>query len=170
MWTLDRGESRQRRMSEIDRGAVTYSESRAAGSARLSEGMEDILRRRVSRRVGNRHLSIDELIEAAVVRTIEQCLLPYLAKLGEPEPLVYTAAQAAAVLQVSPDTIGRLLKRGVLTRVPHLNGKLLIPRTAVDRLVHDQNSDDAGNDDHPAIILEVSSLPGPEQRRRASGP
>lgn len=115
-------------------------------------------------------MSIDELIEAAVVRAIEQCLLPYLAKLGEPEPLVYTAAQAAAVLQVSPDTIGRLLKRGVLTRVPHLNGKLLIPRAAVDRLVHDQASDDAGNDDHAAIISEVSSLPGPEQRRRASGP
>jgi predicted site-specific integrase-resolvase len=49
--------------------------------------------------------------------------------------MVFTAAQAAVALQLSEDTVWRLVKRGVLPRVPHLEGKLLIPREAVSRLV-----------------------------------
>jgi hypothetical protein len=51
---------------------------------------------------------------------------PYLAKLCAPEPAVYTVAHAAVVMQVSEDTISRLVKSGVLPRVPHLDGKILI--------------------------------------------
>ena len=53
----------------------------------------------------------------------------------EPEPLVYTVAQAATVLQVSPDTVTRLVRPGVLDRVPHIDGTQLIPRASIDRLV-----------------------------------
>ena len=79
--------------------------------------------------------SIDDRIAQAVVQSIEALLGPYLARLLEPEPIVYTVSQVAAMLQVSTDTVGRLVKRGVLPRVPHLDGKVLIPRVAVDRLV-----------------------------------
>src|SRR4051794_21908708 len=58
--------------------------------------------------------SVEELIEQAVARSIERLLEPYLVRLSKPEPLVYTVAQAAVVLQVSTDTIGRLVKRGIL--------------------------------------------------------
>jgi hypothetical protein len=43
--------------------------------------------------------------------------------------------QVAVVLQVSDDTVARLVKRGAPPRVPHLDGKVLIPRAAVERLV-----------------------------------
>ena len=79
--------------------------------------------------------TIDEQIERAVARTVERLLAPYLIKLAAPEPAVYTVAQVATVLQVSPDTVGRLVKRGALPRVPHLEGKVLIPRRAVEHLV-----------------------------------
>jgi excisionase family DNA binding protein len=76
-----------------------------------------------------------------VQRGIDRCLRPYLHRLAQPEPVVSTALQAAAVLQVSVDTVWRLVKRGVLPRVPHLEGKLLIPREAVDRLVNGAEPD-----------------------------
>jgi excisionase family DNA binding protein len=60
-------------------------------------------------------------------------------------PAVYTVHQAAEVLQVSEDTIGRLVRKGVLPRVPHLEGKVLIPRQAVARLVDDAD-DSAGTE------------------------
>src|SRR5262249_34836020 len=71
----------------------------------------------------------------AVAHVIERLLSPHLAKLSRPEPLVYTVAQAADVLQVSPDTVSRLMARGVLDRVPYVEGKTLIPRTSVHALV-----------------------------------
>lgn len=83
----------------------------------------------------HQQLSIDEQIELLVTRSVEAVLAPYLGKLAQPEPLVYTVTQAAAALQVSNDTVGRLVRRGVLPRVPHLDGKLLIPRAAVQQLV-----------------------------------
>jgi excisionase family DNA binding protein len=79
--------------------------------------------------------SIDEMVEQAVVRSIEAALKPYLVKLAEPEPLVYTVSQVAMVLQVSTDTVSRLVKRGVLPRVPHLDGKTLIPKSSVVELL-----------------------------------
>lgn len=79
--------------------------------------------------------TIEEQIEAAVERAVERLLGPYLARLCQPEPAVYTLAQVAVVLQVSDDTVSRLVKRGALPRVPHLGGKVLIPRAAVERMV-----------------------------------
>ena len=79
--------------------------------------------------------SIEALIETAVERAVRRSFGPYLHRLSACEPAVYTVAQAAEVLQVSDDTIGRMVRRGVLPRVPHVGGKVLIPRRALDRLV-----------------------------------
>jgi excisionase family DNA binding protein len=79
--------------------------------------------------------SIDTRIEEAVERAVERLLRPYLHRVRDPEPAVYTVAQAAVVLQVSDDTVARLVRRGVLHRVPHVGGKMLIPRAAVDELL-----------------------------------
>ena len=79
--------------------------------------------------------SIERTIEEVVERAVERRLGPYLRRICEPEPAVYTVAQAAIVLQVSEDTIARLVRRGVLHRVPHVEGKVLIPRVAVDELL-----------------------------------
>lgn len=79
--------------------------------------------------------TIEARIEAVVERAVMRALGPHLRRLSAPVPATYTVAQAAAVLQVSIDTVARLVKRGKLARVPHLNGKLLIPRRAVDALV-----------------------------------
>ena len=79
--------------------------------------------------------TIDELVEDAVDRAVTRLLAPYLRRLAQPEPAVYTVAQAAIVLQVSDDTISRLVRRGALPRVPHLDGKVLIPRRAVETLI-----------------------------------
>ena len=79
--------------------------------------------------------SIETCIEDAVERAVERLLRPYLRRICEPEPAVYTVAQTAVVLQVSEDTIARLVRRGVLHRVPHVGGKVLIPRAAVDELL-----------------------------------
>ena len=76
---------------------------------------------------------IEALIEDAVFRAVARLLEPHLARLVEPAPLVYTVAQAATALQISPVT--RLVRRGVLDRVPHIDGKQLIPRASLDRLV-----------------------------------
>jgi excisionase family DNA binding protein len=80
-------------------------------------------------------LSIEGLIEAAVERAIRCSLGPYLHRLSACEPAVYTVAQSAEVLQVSEDTIGRMVRRGVLPRVPHVGGKVLIPKRALHRLI-----------------------------------
>jgi len=107
--------------------------------------------------------SIEALIEDAVFRAVGRLLAPHLARLGEPEPLVYTVAQAALALQVSPDTVNRLVRRSVLDRVPHIDGKLLIPRASLERLVKgtsEQTADDVSDG-------VVSPLQRPERRRAA---
>ena len=81
--------------------------------------------------------TIDEQIESAVERAIQRVLGPYLRKLSGPEPAVYTIAEAAVVIRVSEDTVSRLVKRGILPRLPHLDGKVLIPREAIERLLND---------------------------------
>lgn len=88
---------------------------------------------------------IESQIEDAVERAVERVLRPYLRRICEPEPATYTAAQAARVLQVSEDTIGRMVRRGVLKRVPHVDGKLLIPRRALDVLLSDRGSSAGGH-------------------------
>jgi hypothetical protein len=101
------------------------------------------------------------MIEEAVRRGIEDVLRPYLFRLCQPEPMVFTAAQVATVLQVSEDTVWRLVKRGVLPRVPHVDGKLLIPREAIRRLVDDA---DGGVED------DITRLnPRPSRPRRSIG-
>lgn len=74
-------------------------------------------------------------IEAAVERAVLRALRPYLRRICEPEPAVYSVAQAAVVLQVSEDTVTRLVRRGVVDRVPFVDGKILIPRSSLDRLI-----------------------------------
>jgi excisionase family DNA binding protein len=96
-------------------------------------------------------------VEAAVERAIRRLLEPHLRRLQSCSPVVYTASQAAEVLQVSEDTIGRLIRKGVLPRVPHLDGKVLIPRQAVARLV------DGDDVESPRTELEMSGR-GPINR------
>jgi excisionase family DNA binding protein len=100
--------------------------------------------------------TIEAQIESAVERAIERLLGPYLARLCDPEPAVYTVAQVAVVLQVSDDTVARLVKRGALPRVPHLNGKVLIPRAAVERLV-EVNGAQPAPAPSPASMRSISS-------------
>jgi len=80
-------------------------------------------------------VSVEALIEAAVERAIRRSFGRYLHRLSACEPAVYTVAQSAEVLQVSEDTIGRMVRRGVLPRVPHVGGKVLIPKRALERLI-----------------------------------
>jgi excisionase family DNA binding protein len=77
---------------------------------------------------------MEELIGAAVERAVRRSLAPLLGRLSGPVPAVYTVSQAAEVLQVSEGTVSRLVRRGVLPRVPHVAGKVLIPKHALDRL------------------------------------
>ena len=60
---------------------------------------------------------------------------PYLRRLADPEPLVYNAAEAAHLLATSTKTVRRLVDEGVLPVVPHLGHRVVIPRSAVMRLV-----------------------------------
>jgi len=80
-------------------------------------------------------LTVEQLIEDVVERTLDRVLKPYLHRLHQPEPLVYTVNEAATVLSVSSDTIGRMIKKGVLVRVPHVDGKTLIPKASVHALI-----------------------------------
>jgi excisionase family DNA binding protein len=108
--------------------------------------------------------SIERTIEEVVERAVERLLGPYLRRICEPEPAVYTVAQAAIVLQVSEDTIARLVRRGVLHRVPHVEGKVLIPRVAVDELVGGVGSQQRQAAATTATATNVSRL------RSATGP
>ncbi len=80
-------------------------------------------------------MTMEEQIESAVERTIQRILGPHLHRIAAPEPVVYTVAQVAGMLQVSEDTVGRMVKRGRLPKLPDMGTKVLIPRRAVDDLV-----------------------------------
>ncbi len=80
-------------------------------------------------------MTVEALIESAVERAVQRVLGPYLHRIGEPDPVVCTVAQVAAMLQVSDDTIGRMVKQGTLPKLPELGSRILIPRWAVDELV-----------------------------------
>lgn len=104
--------------------------------------------------------TLEELIASAVERAVQQVIGPHLRKLSGPEPVVYTVAQAAIVLQVSQDTVSRLVKRGVLPRVPHLDGKVLIPRCSVTELIESGLADVRSGQPEvrsPASIRSMSS-------------
>lgn len=52
-------------------------------------------------------------------------------------PLAYTTAEVADALQVSPDTVQRLVRKGLLRPVPHLGGKIRIPVAELERFMAD---------------------------------
>ena len=133
----------------------------------MTNGPERPAESRISRglEIGQaRPLTIEQRIEQIVEQTIERVLAPYLIKLSAPEPLVYTVSQTATVLQVSDDTVARLVRRGVLERVPHVEGKMLIPKSAVNELLQQAlpPAPDVGPTNVSPLPLRV--------RRRASGP
>lgn len=137
-------------MAEPDRSVVARPTATTSMSARPAQAATG---------------SIEQLVEAAVIRALERLLEPYLLRLAEPEPLVYTVAQAAAILQVSPDTVSRLIRRGVLERVPHVDGKQLIPKRSLEDLV--AGAGEPGDDEcPPASVSSLTTL----RRRRTSDP
>ena len=100
---------------------------------------------------------LERRLEEVVERAVERLLGPYLRRICEPEPAVYTVAQAAVVLQVSEDTVSRLVRRGVLQRVPHVGGKVLIPRVSVNELLSDGTAPCAP----PTNVSRLRSAAGP---------
>jgi excisionase family DNA binding protein len=104
-----------------------------------------------------RPASIEEHIEAAVARAVARLLGPYLKRLSVLEPMVFTVGQVAELMQVSEDTVGRMVKRGVLPRVPHLGGKILIPRRAVERLASGTDQPDEAVTELPVNARSIRS-------------
>jgi excisionase family DNA binding protein len=80
-------------------------------------------------------MSLDNAIQEAVTAALTDALRPYLKRLADPEPLVYSVPEAAHVLRTSTNTIRRLVDAGVLPIVPHMGQRVLIPRTAVVEFV-----------------------------------
>lgn len=80
-------------------------------------------------------MSLEAAIQAVVADAIEQALAPYLRRLSDPEPLVYSVRETAHVLSTSTNTVRRLVDEGVLPIVPHMGQRIVIPRAAVVRLV-----------------------------------
>jgi excisionase family DNA binding protein len=80
-------------------------------------------------------VSLDAAVEKAVAAALEKALGPYLRRLSDPEPLVYSVRQAAHVLATSTTTVRRLVEEGVLPIVPHMGQRIVIPRVAVANLV-----------------------------------
>ena len=103
-------------------------------------------------------MSLDAAIQAVVVDAVQEALAPYLRRLADPEPLVYSVREAAHVLSTSTNTIRRLVEDGVLPIVPHMGQRIVIPRIAVVRLVEAR-----------AVEAEDAPAPGAGQLRRAAG-
>jgi excisionase family DNA binding protein len=80
-------------------------------------------------------MSLDSAIQAAVIDAVSQALGPYLGRLADPEPLVYSVRETAHVLSTSTSTVRRLIDEGVLPIVPHMGQRIVVPRLAVLRLV-----------------------------------
>jgi len=80
-------------------------------------------------------VSLDDAIQEAVIGAVQRALGPYLRRLADPEPLVFSVPEAARVLRTSTNTVRRLVEERVLPTVPHMGQRVLIPRSAVQRLV-----------------------------------
>lgn len=79
---------------------------------------------------------LDEAIKELVAAGVDEALRPYLRRLIDPEPLTYTVPQAAVVIGVRAPTVKRLVDEGHLPLVPHMPGRRLIPRAAVEAFVN----------------------------------
>jgi excisionase family DNA binding protein len=88
-------------------------------------------------------MSLDGAIQAAVTAALAKALQPYLRRLSDPEPLVFSVPEAARVLRTSTNTIRRLVADGVLPTVPHMGHRILIPRSAIVRFVESAKSNEA---------------------------
>ncbi len=80
-------------------------------------------------------MSLDAAVEKALTAALEKALGPYLRRLSDPEPVVYSVSEAAHVLRTSTTTVRRLVEEGVLPTVPHMGHRIVIPRAAVATLV-----------------------------------
>ena len=80
-------------------------------------------------------VSLDAAVEKAVAAALEKALGPYLRRLSDPAPLVYSVREAADVLRTSTTTVRRLVEEEVLPTVPHMGQRIVIPRGAVANLV-----------------------------------
>lgn len=89
--------------------------------------------------------SIEVLIRDAVRDEIRSNLTPYLERLIQPEPRVHSVADVSTILQISDDTVRRMVESGALPRVA-VPGRTLIPRWAIDALVEIQNSGRIGSE------------------------
>jgi hypothetical protein len=72
--------------------------------------------------------------------------------------------QASKVLQVSSDTVTRLVSRGVLARVPHVEGKVLIPRRSVEVLVDSRGWGSCAQDEREIPAARRTSAETPTLR------
>jgi excisionase family DNA binding protein len=88
---------------------------------------------------------IDAAIERVVAHAVAQAAERFHQAALSPPSLVFTVAQAAEALQVSSDTINRLIKKGNLSKVPHVDGKTLIPRQSVERLIAESDQRQGDN-------------------------
>lgn len=80
-------------------------------------------------------MDLDAAIQQTVREAVRAELGPYLRRLADPEPLVYSVPEAAHVLRTSTKTVRKLVDDKVLPVVPHIEGRVLIPRAAVVQLV-----------------------------------
>ena len=71
---------------------------------------------------------------------VKEALAPYVRRLSDPEPLVYSVREAAHVLATSTNTVRRLIDEGGLPIVPHMGQRIVIPRIAVAQLVQADKS------------------------------
>ena len=92
-------------------------------------------------------MNLDEAILTVVAEAVQQSLAPYLRRLADPEPLVYSVREAVHVLRTSTNTVRRLIDEGILPNVPHMGQRLLVPRTEVVRVVEASSGlEDDGSD------------------------
>lgn len=105
--------------------------------------------------------SIEELIRGLVTDGVTDALGPYLPRLARPECRSYTFGQAALVIGCSDRHVSKLVRDRVLPIVPHMGGRKLIPRVAVEAFVDGRaasassHPEDAGDAD--VARLEAAS-------------
>lgn len=80
--------------------------------------------------------SIDDQIADAVRSALADVIDPIAQRLTDPAPLTYSVHDAAIAIGCSEATVYSLVDAGRLPTVPHLGRRIVIPRTAVEQLVH----------------------------------